>query len=495
MPSIEKKMDIPEKERALVLQGGGSLGAYEAGAYRAIYEFLSERDEERGEKGRPTFNIVAGTSIGAINAAVLVSYVVENQTYEGSAERLVDFWNYLSKDSIVGTNPFFKPWWDYWHAINGEIASGEAARRYFSAKEFAIFGVPTVFYPHGPTRDSKFYDSDNTWYRYSNEPLRRSLERFAKFPIATTQEDNQPRLLLVAVDVADGIPVTFDSYPKEDGSRKTGYGRFISHNNDKEIGFERVIHYDKGITSDHVIASGSNPVKFDFDKIEDESYNSESASNSKQIDVKKTTSVNGNGYSHRKEMRYFWDGGLMTNTPLMQLVLMHRNYWYKVRGLKDNVPRLGICVINLHPKKQAEIPIDRDGVINRNSDITFSDRTDKEESMLLLASDFVDLIRALIKVAEEHGVKDDIINNLLNQKTKFHGELVKTRSFHDILEGRFQIDEIIRVDRENDEHTISNKTFDFSSHTIKLLLERGYNDAHKEFNEYVRKQPAMNVGK
>ena len=69
-----------------MLQGGGSLGAYEAGAYRAIYEFLSNRDEEGGEKGRSMFNIVAGTSIGAINAAVLVSYVVENQTYEGSAE-------------------------------------------------------------------------------------------------------------------------------------------------------------------------------------------------------------------------------------------------------------------------------------------------------------------------------------------------------------------------------------------------------------------------
>jgi hypothetical protein len=50
----------------------------------------------------------------------------------------------------------------------------------------------------------------------------------------------------------------------------------------------------------------------------------------------------------------------------MQLVVMHRNYWYKIRGLKDTVPRLGICVINLHPKKQAEIPTDRDGVINRN---------------------------------------------------------------------------------------------------------------------------------
>ncbi len=134
-------MDIPEKERAIVLQGGGSLGAYEAGAYRALYESLSNE----GRKGRSTFDIVAGTSIGAINAAVLVSYVTENQTYDGSAEKLVDFWNYLSKESMVDTNPFFKPWWDYWHAINGGIASGEAARRYFSAKEFAIFGVPNVF--------------------------------------------------------------------------------------------------------------------------------------------------------------------------------------------------------------------------------------------------------------------------------------------------------------------------------------------------------------
>ena len=484
MPNIKKESDIPIKERALVLQGGGSLGAYEAGAYKAIYEFLSGRDKEIGDKGRPTFDIIAGTSIGAINAPVLVSYVVENQTYEGSAEKLIDFWQYLSKESMVDTNPFFKPWWDYWHAINGELASGEAARRYFSAKEFAIFGVPNVFYPHRPTHDSKFYDSDNMWYRYSNEPLRRSLERFAKFPIATTKEDNQPRLLLVTVDVADGIPVTFDSFPKQDGSRKTEYGRFINHNNDNDTRFEHVIHYDKGITSDHVIASGSYPVNFDFAKIEVESYNSESASNSKQINLKKTTKGNGYSYSYRKEMRYFWDGGLMTNTPLLQLVLMHRFYWYKVRGLKVNVPRLGICVINLHPKRQAEIPTDRDGVINRNSDITFSDRTDKEESMLLLASDYVGLIRELIKLAEELGANDDVINNLLNQKIKTHGELIKTRSFRDILEGRFQIDEIIRVDRKNDEHTISNKTFDFSSETIKLLLERGYNDAHDEFNEY-----------
>jgi NTE family protein len=476
---MNKRVGIPEKERALVLQGGGSLGAYGAGAYSALYESLSKMDIE---KGKPIFDIVAGTSIGAINAAVLVSYVVENETYEGSAERLVDFWNYLSKESIAETNPFFKPWWDYWHTIDREVASGEAARRYYSAKEFAIFGVPSVFYPHGPTHDNKFFDLDNIWYRYSNEPLKRSLERFAKFPIATTKEGDQPRLLLVAVDVADGIPVTFDSYPKEDGTRKTEYGKFLSHKG-KEIGFEHVVQYDKGITSDHVIASGSFPVNFDFTKIEVESYGP--VSSDRSINLENTASKNGNSYSCTKEMRYFWDGGLMSNTPLMQLVLLHRHYWWKVRGLKDTVPRLGICVINLHPKKQTEITTYRDGVINRNNEITFSDRADQEEALLLLASDYIDLVRALIKVAEEHGVKEDIIKILLNQKTRYHGKYIKPGRFLDIVEGRFQIDDIIQVNRKNDEHTISNKIFDFSVETIKLLFKLGYNDALDGFNEYI----------
>jgi NTE family protein len=139
---MKKRVDVPEVERALVLQGGGSLGAYGAGVYSGLYESLSKIDTDEGNKGKSTFDIIAGTSIGAINAAILVSYVVENQTYEGSAERLVDFWNYLSKESIAETNPFFKPWWDYWHTIYGAVASGESARRYYSANEFAIFGVP-----------------------------------------------------------------------------------------------------------------------------------------------------------------------------------------------------------------------------------------------------------------------------------------------------------------------------------------------------------------
>ena len=45
-----------------------------------------------------------------------------------------------------------------------------------------------------------------------------------------------------------------------------------------------------------------------------------------------------------------------------------------------------------------------------------------------------------------------------------------------MIEGRFDIDHIIRIERKNDEHTISDKTFDFSSGTITQLLKDGYAD-------------------
>jgi NTE family protein len=89
-------------------------------------------------------------------------------------------------------------------------------------------------------------------------------------------------------------------------------------------------------------------------------------------------------------------------------------------------------------------------------------------------------------------VKVDIIKDLLDQKTRFHGVFQQQGRFRDVLEGRFQIDEIIRVNRKNDEHTISNKIFDFSVETIQLLLKQGYDDALAAANEYLEskgKQP------
>jgi predicted acylesterase/phospholipase RssA len=250
-------------QRALVFQGGGSLGAYEAGVYKATYELLSERDIKLGREGKPLFHIVAGTSIGAMNAAVLVSYVKENKSWQGSADRLTEFWEYMATESFMDVIPGFNEWWNYWHYFNKDLASSESARRYYGTKQFMLRGVPKVFSLSKTLEDRRFLDPVNTWYLYSNEPLKRSLEKFAKFPIATSYQNNEPRLLLVSVDVQEGSTVVFDSYEKEDGTRKTEYGRygpeFARGPNDRE-GYEHVISHFDGIEVDFVLASGSVPV-------------------------------------------------------------------------------------------------------------------------------------------------------------------------------------------------------------------------------------------
>ena len=148
---------------------------------------------------------------------------------------------------------------------------------------------------------------------------------------------------------------------------------------------------------------------------------------------------------------------------------------------------MGICIVNVHPTRQAKIPLDQDGVVNRISDITFSDRSRKDEEVLLLVSDYVNLVRDLIRTAKENGVKEDILNEVLNRQTDYHGQLLRPRQYKEIVEGRFDIAEIIRVERNNDENTISDKTFDFSIGTITQLLKDGYEDTMNFVNEWMNK--------
>ena len=65
--------DNSQWQRALVLQGGGALGAYEAGAISGLCKEIINEDKKKGIVDKPVFDIIIGTSIGAINGAVLVS--------------------------------------------------------------------------------------------------------------------------------------------------------------------------------------------------------------------------------------------------------------------------------------------------------------------------------------------------------------------------------------------------------------------------------------
>ena len=84
-------MTKPQRQRALVLQGGGALGAYDAGVFQALYDRFDAKDTNN-----PLFHVVAGTSSGAMNAAILVSHVIHNNnSWEGSTDKLNGFWEYV----------------------------------------------------------------------------------------------------------------------------------------------------------------------------------------------------------------------------------------------------------------------------------------------------------------------------------------------------------------------------------------------------------------
>lgn len=98
-------------QRVLILQGGGALGAYEVGAYRALCERLSAKDKENdARKNRPLFDIIAGTSIGALNAALIVNSIKQSMKAKSPKVPINEMWSKSVVDlKVLGCHNIFNP--------------------------------------------------------------------------------------------------------------------------------------------------------------------------------------------------------------------------------------------------------------------------------------------------------------------------------------------------------------------------------------------------
>ncbi|MDR2852940.1 MAG: patatin-like phospholipase family protein [Burkholderiaceae bacterium] len=277
----------PSARHALVLQGGGALGAYQAGAYEALTE------------ARRTPQWIAGISIGAVNAALIAG----NPPEQG-VQRLREFWELVSSGlaqrmpTWIGPRELFNDW---------------------SALMGAMWGIPGFFEPRhsyafwlgGASPVLSFYDT---------APLRATLERLVDFDRINAGET---RVSIGAVNVRSGNSVYFDN----------AYGR---------------------IGPEHIMASGALPPGFPPVQIDGESY---------------------------------WDGGLLSNTPLQYVLDSHpRN------------ERLVVLQVDLFSARGA-VPRTLSEVLDRQKDITYSSRTrlntDALAANLNLQQSFADLLAKL----------------------------------------------------------------------------------------------------
>lgn len=216
----------------LVLQGGGALGAYQAGVY----------EEMQAHGLAPAW--VAGVSIGAINAAIIAGNPPGRRV-----DRLHEFWNLLTSRYSYFTLP----------ARYGTVA--RELLNHSRATLVAALGVPGFFEPRLPPAPFQPPGTPGALSYYDTAPLQGTLERLIDFDLINTRNPrHKVRLSVGAVHVTTGNFRYFDSSrPDECGP----------------------------IGPRHVMASGALPPGFPPIEIDGE---------------------------------FYWDGGLVSNTPLQYVI-------------------------------------------------------------------------------------------------------------------------------------------------------------------------------
>jgi NTE family protein len=166
-----------DKECILVLQGGGALGAYQAGVFESLGKFYQEP------------NWVAGISIGAINAALIAG----NPAHARLA-KLREFWDLVSSDHMPSS-----------------LATGTSAREFWnegSAAQVMFCGVPGFFTPRFPPAPLQRRGTLEAISYYDTAPLQKTLERLVDFDLINT---GAMQLSVGAVNVSTGNFAYFDS--------------------------------------------------------------------------------------------------------------------------------------------------------------------------------------------------------------------------------------------------------------------------------------------
>jgi len=339
---------------ALLLQGGGALGAYQAGVYEALAEAGLGPDW------------IAGISIGSINAAIIAGNPPESRV-----NKLREFWEGVTR------SPF---------GMNGDAGSlasfGDAVREFanrISAAAAITSGAPGFFKPRIP----------NPWFQppgtieatsyYDTTPLKATLETLIDFERINAKHTDI-RLSIGAVDVRSGNLTYFDT---------------ITHT----IGLE------------HVMASGALPPGFPPVEIEGE---------------------------------HFWDGGLVSNTPLQ---------WVAANRPPDTLA-FQVDLWNA----QGQLPRTLAEVATRQKEIQYSSRTRA----------FTDLFKLLNKV-------NGSLANLLEQLPEEFKQTEDAKFLASIA--RRRVHNIVHLIYRPSGYEGDSKDYEFSRRSMEDHWRAGYYDA------------------
>jgi NTE family protein len=320
-------------ENVLILQGGGSLGAFGCGVFKA----LSQKNVK--------IDIVAGTSIGGVNAAIIAGSKNEKHPEQFLEEfwlELADSFVDLNNFAITSSFPFFEQMLSNYYSSSfstSDQKKNESIRkieeyRIESLRSFlssAIFGNAKMFKARWlleyALTDPDYFQPAKWTYLYDHSPLATTLKKYIDYDKLKPTGKPNSRLIITAVNVLTSEPLTFDSYRQP-------------------------------ITPKHLLATSGYP-----------------AYNLPWVEIEKGV--------------YAWDGGLLSNTPLREVI--------NASPVNDK----RIFLVENYPKKINALPQNLLEVYHRTRDIIFCDKTLNTVTMAKVITRYLRYIDELYKMIDD----------------------------------------------------------------------------------------------